>query len=107
MKQRTPLCPNCRIGRVSVTATKRVPGKHYHCDRCGHEWQDRVVRRYRQRQTLTTTLLQRILDRKNLLSPGDRFFVEKMHERGKSSLKFHTRLLRIAQKIEIDLRDED
>ncbi|MGQ9718597.1 MAG: hypothetical protein ACUVWK_01910 [Nitrososphaerales archaeon] len=107
LKQRTAPCPNCGLRTVTVTVTKAVPGKHYHCDRCGHEWQDRTVRRYRQRKTLSKMLLGRVLERKGQLNSRDRFFVEKMYEQGKSSLEYHGRLLRIARKVGIDLREQE
>jgi len=107
LNQRTASCPNCSLRTVRVTVTKAVPGKHYHCDRCGHEWQDRTVRRYRQRKTLSKMLLEVVLGRKDQLNPRDRFFVEKMHEQGKSSLERHIRLLRIARKVGIDIREQE
>lgn len=100
-------CLNCGLRTVTVTATKAVPGKHYHCDRCGYEWQDRVVRRYRQRQNLLKMLLERVLERKGRLNAQDRFFIEKMHAQGRSNLKYHGRLLRIARKVGIDLREQE
>ncbi|NWG08746.1 MAG: hypothetical protein HXX80_00260 [Nitrososphaerales archaeon] len=107
LKQRTAPCPNCGLRTVTITVTKAVPGKHYNCDRCGHEWQDRTVRRYRQRKTLFKMLLGRVLERKGQLNPRDRFFLEKIHEQGKSSLEYHSRLLRIAHKVGIDFREQE
>lgn len=89
-----------------VTETRSVPGKHYHCSRCGREWQNRTVLRYRRRVTVSKKLLQVLLERKDQLSLRDRFFIEKTGERGELGLKRHKRLVGIAHKIGIDLREE-
>ena len=106
-KKRVARCPNCGLDEVVSRTTRSVPGKHYHCDNCGHEWQDRVVRRYRQRTILYHWLLKAILGRRDQLDSQDRLFVEKLLEKGNYSLKIHARLLRIAHKAGIDPRESE
>ena len=96
-------CPNCGQRKVSVTTSDTTPGKHYHCNKCDHNWEDRTLRRYQQRKILTSMLLERLLEQKGNVSLRDRFFIEKMRDQGKSGLKYHNRLLRIANKIGMEL----
>jgi transcription elongation factor Elf1 len=98
-------CPNCSLREITLKVTKSVPGKHYHCDKCGHEWQDRVVRRYRERKNFYNLLFKMILERSDQLDSQDRFFVEKLLEKGNYTLKTRARLLRIAHKTRIDPRE--
>ena len=96
-------CPACSQRKVTVTTSDTTPGKTYHCNKCGHNWEDRTLRRYQQRKILTSMLLERLLEQKSSLSSRDQFFIEKMRDQGKSGLKYHNRLLRIANKIDMDL----
>jgi hypothetical protein len=72
---------------------------------CRNQWQDRTVRKYRQRRALSESLMKEILNRKGQLNAQDLFFIKKTYEQGKTSLKYHFRLLRIAHKIGLDPRD--
>lgn len=107
MKQSVIRCPNCGFGRVEAVATKTAPGKHYHCGKCSFEWQDRTVRRRRKRITMYREMLQIVLEKKDLLNSQDRFFVEKTFARDKTNRKHHARLLRIAHKIGLDMRETE
>ncbi|MBI4258381.1 MAG: hypothetical protein HY619_05450 [Thaumarchaeota archaeon] len=107
MKSLPTRCPNCGTHRVIVVPTKASRGKHYHCDKCNYEWQNRTVRRRRRRITLYRVLMQRVLEKRDLLNSQDRFFVEKTVTRDKTNLRHHTRLRRIAHKIGLDLREDE
>lgn len=100
-------CPECGSQNVEVTNTKAkaMPGKHYRCNDCVYEWQDRVIRRYRQRQAFSYELLKKILERRSLLNTQERFFIDKIQEKGRLNSTYHVRLLRIAHKIGLDLRE--
>ena len=98
-------CRKCGLRGVMATETKSVPGKHYHCEKCGYEWQSRVVNRYRQRKIFTEALFKIIWAQRSKLNLQDRFFIEKMYEQGKNSLRYLIRLQRIAHKLGIDIRE--
>ena len=104
-------CPNCGNQKVDDTYTKspgskELRGHHYLCSKCDFEWQSRSVKRYRQRITESKDLLTLLFVKRSLLSAQDRFFVEKSYAQQKSSLKYRSRFLRIANKIDIDLLRE-
>ena len=103
-------CPNCGNLKVDDTYTKapgskEVRGHHYLCSKCDFEWQSRSVKRYRKRITESKDLLTLLFVKRSLLSSQDRFFIEKSYAQQKSSLKYRSRFLRIANKVNIDLRD--
>ena len=99
-------CPNCGNQKIDDTYTKapggkEVRGHHYLCSKCNFEWQSRSVKRYRKRITESKDLLTLLFAKRSLLSSQDRFFVEKSYAQQKSSLKYRSRFLRIANKIGI------
>jgi len=103
-------CPNCGNQKIDDTYTKapggkEVRGHHYFCSKCNFEWQSRSVKRYRKRITESKDLLTLLFAKRSLLSSQDRFFIEKSYAQQKSSLKYRSRFLRIANKIGLDLRD--